>query len=609
MANLPLKKLGAAMVQADKRLAKEESGDSPTEILEVYRLDTDEQAPVPEMPQLGPEEFSMTERLIADLDARRAPGGERDSNENDVGEMLGDSSPTEKKVATRIINLVPSDPTRVTVTRAAKVMQVESKIGAEAPDTLDPLANNSSSLIEDFEADDEQTSVSETPEPWTNDLSNLVEDLEAEDEDLRVSNTPASQADDVAGRALSAESTGGMDQAHSEDRRDAGAVAGPEVPRRKVELEQPPTTTFSSAVSKNTAHTSRREVGEPGWTRPAEPKNQTGTPSAEPARDQKPFIAGPDDEARVGSTRLQSDVTTEQNNPTSQDRGPAVKFGDVGQDHGSPENVHASKTVPIQHLHPNRLQPRRRFDEEGIRALADSIKENGMLQPILVRRYLDRTGEFEIVTGERRCRAAKLAQLHEVPIVIREISDCKALEFALVENIQRQDLTPLETAEGYRRLIEEFNYTQEDLSRVVCKSRSHISNTVRLLNLPPVVKEMLQQGELNAGHARALLNAKRPEELARQVIAKGLSVRETESFTQKAEADGRVRHTAKPAKRSEIAALERDLSTLLDLKVTISTRRHGGSLMIHFTCREQLEEIVRRLTPVGSPLEKRLTAR
>ena len=120
---------------------------------------------------------------------------------------------------------------------------------------------------------------------------------------------------------------------------------------------------------------------------------------------------------------------------------------------------------------------------------------------------------------------------------------------------------------------------------------------------------MLQQGELNAGHARALLNAKRPEELARQVIAKGLSVRETESFTQKAEADGRVRHTAKPAKRSEIAALERDLSTLLDLKVTISTRRHGGSLMIHFASREQLEEIVRRLTPIGSPLEKRLTAR
>ena len=232
------------------------------------------------------------------------------------------------------------------------------------------------------------------------------------------------------------------------------------------------------------------------------------------------------------------------------------------------------------------------------------MEEYGVLQPILVRRHLGQSNKFEIVAGERRYRAAKLAQIHEVPVVIREISDCQALELALVENIQREDLTALERAEGYQRLIENFNRTQKDLARILCKSRSHVANTLRLLNLSPAIKEMLQQGELSAGHARALLNAEQPEELARRVLTEGLSVRETESFAQTTKANGSASHAAKSAKSPELAILERDLTALLGLKVAISTHGLGGTLTVRFTSPKQLEEILRRLSPADCALEQ-----
>jgi ParB family chromosome partitioning protein len=300
----------------------------------------------------------------------------------------------------------------------------------------------------------------------------------------------------------------------------------------------------------------------------------------------------------------------EQNKRTNLGRGLAALFGEESEDYSSLDKVRTSKFVPIEHLHPNKHQPRQTFDAEAMGALALSISASGILQPILVRRHPERPSEFEIVAGERRWRAAQMAKLHEVPVVIRDLSDAEALEFALVENVQRQDLSPIEEAEGYHRLIEEFQHTQDALAKTIGKSRSHIANTLRLLNLPLPVREMVNEGKLSAGHARALLGTEDPEALAKKVIARGLNVRQTERLVQggKGGPAGFVAKSAEAAtepvhhraKDPDTEALERDLTALLGLKVTIEFEGQGGSLTIHYKTLEQLDDVLHRLNQVPS---------
>ncbi len=280
-------------------------------------------------------------------------------------------------------------------------------------------------------------------------------------------------------------------------------------------------------------------------------------------------------------------------------RGLAALLGDDVEEFGALDREKDVHSVPIEHLHPNAYQPRQDFDEESIRALADSIRQNGMLQPILVRRHADRSGEFEIVAGERRWRAAQLAQLHEIPVTLRDLTDSQALELAIVENVQRQDLTALEEAEGYRRLIEEFKHTQDDLARIIGKSRSHIANTLRLLNLPTPIKALIAQNELTPGHARALIGAENPEVLAHHVVKKGLTVRQTERLARSEKpAEKKRRPPSAPVqeKDADTLALERDLSALLGLKVTIKFSGDGGALVIEYQSLEQLDDVLNRLT-------------
>lgn len=288
-------------------------------------------------------------------------------------------------------------------------------------------------------------------------------------------------------------------------------------------------------------------------------------------------------------------------------RGLSALLGSENEDYASLDRVRLSKMVPIELVHPGPFQPRHNFDDEQLQALADSIRQNGILQPILVRRHPQTPNAFEIVAGERRWRAAQIARLHEVPVLIRELGDREALELAIIENVQRQDLSPLEEADGYRRLLEEFGNTQEELAKHVGKSRSHIANTLRLLNLPEGVKVLLEQGKLSAGHARALLNAKDPMALAEKVVAKGLNVRQAERLVQAEREPAKAERTAKTAvstaKDPDTVALERDLSALLGLKVTISFQGQGGALTIHYQTLEQLDDVLQRLshTPAKSP--------
>jgi ParB family chromosome partitioning protein len=292
-------------------------------------------------------------------------------------------------------------------------------------------------------------------------------------------------------------------------------------------------------------------------------------------------------------------------------RGLAALFGDEDEDYASLDRLRANKTVPIEHLHPSRVQPRLHFDEEALESLSESIREQGLLQPILVRRHPERPAEYEIVAGERRWRAAQRAQVHEVPIVIRELDDGAALELAIVENVQRQDLNPLEEAEGYRRLIDDFGHSQEKLSRVIGKSRPHIANTIRLLNLPEPIKALVREGRLSAGHGRALLTADAPESLAEEIVSRGLSVRETERLAAAGKEESRApgsrsRGAARAGtgrgKDTDTLALERDLSALLGLKVAIDIQGEGGSVTIHYETLEQLDDVLQRLNQGGQKL-------
>lgn len=285
---------------------------------------------------------------------------------------------------------------------------------------------------------------------------------------------------------------------------------------------------------------------------------------------------------------------------TNLGRGLAAIFGEEDEAFSALEQEQAPKHLPVGQLHPSPGQPRRNFDDTAVRELADSIKENGVLQPILVRPHPNRPGDFEIVAGERRWRAAQLAQLHEVPVVVREIDDGQALELALVENIQREDLNALEEAEAYRHLVEEFGHSQDDLSRALGKSRSHISNTLRLLGLPKPVKALVADGKLSAGHGRALLGGDDPAAMAKAVLAKELNVRQTEDLVRKSRTEAVARRGNRHRgggreKDPDTLALERDLSALLGLKVSIGPRGEAGSLTIHYRNLDQLDDLLRRL--------------
>lgn len=259
----------------------------------------------------------------------------------------------------------------------------------------------------------------------------------------------------------------------------------------------------------------------------------------------------------------------------------------------SGSTVKTIQTLPVEFVHAGAFQPRKKFDAQELDILADSIRQNGVLQPILVRPDPARDGVYQIVAGERRWRAAQQAQLHEIPVVVKELGDAQALEIALVENLQRQDLSPLEEAEGFRRLMEEFSHTQEKLAAVIGKSRSHVANMIRLLGLPDRVKRLLDSGELSAGHARALLNAEDPEGLAEQVVLRGLNVRQTERLTKA----GKAKPARRPdrGKSADTRALEQELGNRLGLSVTIRERGEGGAIVIRYKSLEQLDDVIERL--------------
>ncbi|MEE8393022.1 MAG: ParB/RepB/Spo0J family partition protein [Rhodospirillales bacterium] len=290
-------------------------------------------------------------------------------------------------------------------------------------------------------------------------------------------------------------------------------------------------------------------------------------------------------------------MTAEEGKRKNLGRGLSALLGDEVEDYAELDKLRSSKTVPIEFLQPGRFQPRHAMDEVQINELAESIREKGILQPLLVRRLADQANVFEIIAGERRWRAAQRAKLHEVPIIIKDLSDQEALEVALVENLQRQDLSPLEEAEGYDRLMEEFSHTQENLAKAVGKSRSHVANMMRLLGLPDQVKKMLDEGSLSAGHARALLNVKDPQGLALKVVKEGLNVRQTEKLAQQNGARPAGKQAAKPTRKdADTRALEKDLANMLGLKVAINFKGKGGSITIHYSTLEQLDDILHRLS-------------
>jgi len=259
-----------------------------------------------------------------------------------------------------------------------------------------------------------------------------------------------------------------------------------------------------------------------------------------------------------------------------------------------PAPSRSPRHLAVDKLEPSPLQPRRRFDAEELESLAASIRANGILQPILVRRHPAKPDRHEIVAGERRWRAAQLAGLHEVPVLERALADREVLEMALVENVQRRDLSALEEAEGYQRLIAEFGRSQEDLAQEIGKSRVHVANTLRLLKLPEEAKAMLAEGRITAGHGRALLAAADPVALARRVVAEDLSVRQTEALAAQQATSRRPPKTPAP-KDADTRALERDLARALGLEVEIAHGGAGGRLTIRYRSLEQLDEVVRRL--------------
>lgn len=253
--------------------------------------------------------------------------------------------------------------------------------------------------------------------------------------------------------------------------------------------------------------------------------------------------------------------------------------------------------APIEFLRPNPRNPRQAFGETELQELAESIRERGIIQPILVRHLAGMTNVYEIIAGERRWRAAQRVGLHEVPIVVIEADDRQALEFAIIENVQRSDLNALEEALGYERLTSEFSYNQTDLAKIIGKSRSHVANTIRLLKLPEEAKRFLVDGSISAGHARALLSVEHPEKLARQIVDEGLTVRDIERLVQERAAPPERKPPAKapPEKDADTRALEKLLTDLLGLTVSINHRGEAGDVRIQYKSLEQLDLLCKRL--------------
>ena len=273
-------------------------------------------------------------------------------------------------------------------------------------------------------------------------------------------------------------------------------------------------------------------------------------------------------------------------------RGLAALIGDDTSEDSIIQDARSLRHVPIELLHPSPNNPRKHFADEELEDLARSIKEKGLLQPLVVRARA--TGDYEIVAGERRWRAAQKAGVHDLPVLIRVLSDGEALEIALIENVQRSDLNPLEEARAYGMLLEKFNYTQLQLSESVGKSRSHIANTLRLLTLPESVRQQIESGKLTAGHARALIATDSPGDLAAKIIELGLSVRESETL---ARGTGSARSKKPKAEKSaDTKALEKSVSDVLGLTVEINDLGdQGGTVSIRYATLEQLEDVCKRL--------------
>jgi ParB family chromosome partitioning protein len=281
-------------------------------------------------------------------------------------------------------------------------------------------------------------------------------------------------------------------------------------------------------------------------------------------------------------------------------RGLAALIGEMDQPltpDAPAKPVNADRRVPIEFVTRNPRNPRRSFDEAELQDLASSIRQHGIVQPVVVRTLS--ADRYEIIAGERRWRAAQLAGFSDIPVIVRDVDDRTALEIAIVENVQRSDLNPLEEALGYEQLIAEHGYTQNDLGEIIGKSRSHVANSLRLLKLPEPVRDLLSSGTLSAGHARALIPTSDPVALARAVVSKGMSVRDTERLAQndiRAQSDPNFGKPApRPEKDADTLALERTLTDSLGLDVTVNHKASGGFLRIDYKTLEQLEEICRLL--------------
>jgi len=281
-------------------------------------------------------------------------------------------------------------------------------------------------------------------------------------------------------------------------------------------------------------------------------------------------------------------------------RGLAALIGDVGEETRKTERARSQRRVPVEFIRPNPRNPRRDFADAELDELAASLRERGLIQPIVVRPVRGAADKFEIIAGERRWRAAQRAGLHDVPIVLVEVTDDEALQLAIIENVQRTDLNAVEEATGYQALINDFRHSHEEIAKVVGKSRVHITNTLRLLKLPEAVQVHVRSGRLTAGHARVLVGNPNAEELAQQIIERGLNVRQVEEWARDGAGDADQPGKAKGkgrggGKEADTVALEKRVSDALGLKVVIDHRGEGGVVRVQYRNLDQLDDVVRRL--------------
>ena len=281
-------------------------------------------------------------------------------------------------------------------------------------------------------------------------------------------------------------------------------------------------------------------------------------------------------------------------------RGLSALMSDVAADEAQQTTPkRAELVVPIEQVHPNPDQPRRTFDADSLNELAASVAEKGIIQPLIVRRIAGNPALYEIVAGERRWRAAQIAKLHQIPVLVRDYNDTEVLEIAIIENIQRADLNPMDEASGYKQLMERFGHTQDKLSQALGKSRSHIANLLRLLTLPAEVQNYLVSGQITTGHARALIGHERAIQLAREVIQRKLSVRETEQLAKKGPAIKKRSVPGAPVpKDADTVQIENELSASLRMKVTIDhpAGSDGGKMVISYKSLDQLDDLLRALS-------------